>query len=73
MTNTRFHIGQIVTANTNAQGLTKGNEYKIVNVVTQESAFWEYVQYVLAGTADECKDGLLVINNGHVLLNEATA
>lgn len=71
MTNTRFQIGQIVTANTNAQGLTKGNNYKIVDLIQQHATWGTYVQYFLAGNSEECKNGLLVISNGHLILSEA--
>ena len=67
---TYFNEGQTVVANTTAQGMTKGNEYKIVKIIKQEAMWGTYVQYILAGNSQECKDGLLQISNGHLLLNE---
>jgi hypothetical protein len=68
---TAFNEGQTVTANVTAQGMTKGNEYKIVKIIKQEMMWGTFVQYILAGNAQECKDGLLQISNGHILLNGA--
>lgn len=67
MTNTRFQIGQIVTANTNFQGLTKGNNYKITDIAITYEVFGKMVTYYIW---DDATNEELAIRNGHLILSE---
>jgi hypothetical protein len=66
---TTFKIQDQVTSTANAQRLTKGATYTVVNVIRDITPWGTYVKYILAGPG--CEDGLLEITNGHVLLQAA--
>jgi len=70
---TTFSKGQLVKANVTAQGMTKGNTYKIVEIIQRDLMWGSIVTYLIAGNSEECKDGLLHVGNGHLLLSEANA
>jgi hypothetical protein len=64
-----FDIGEVVTANMTAQGMTEGNAYKVIEALKFELASGIYFNYVLGG-----RDGIqLFIRNGHILLDPAEA
>jgi len=65
----KFEIGQEVIATTDSQKLKKGATYLVSNIVSDSTPWGSYVEYHLSGAGAE--DGLLVISNGHILLQAA--
>lgn len=64
---TAFSKGQLVKANFTAQGMTKGNTYKVIDLESLYMPFGTIVTYLI-----EDKDGTkLLIGNGHLLLSAA--
>ena len=61
-----FEIGNKVTANVTAQGMTAGNTYKVVTVDSEYLPFGTFVTY---GITDGTQK--LTIGNGHMLLTKA--
>ncbi len=77
MIETTFTVGQVVRATSNAQGLRKGQTYRIVRVEELPSAFGNFVRYHLrphdwfdASLYDPVNHvtATLPVLNGHLLL-----
>ena len=67
--NTTFKTGDVVQANTTAQGMTKDAEYTIVDVIETRTFAGNFVCYVLNDPSD--LDGMkIAIRNGHLLLSK---
>jgi len=64
--NSKFQIGQEVTAIANAQGLVKGITYQVIQVISEQTPWGSYTDYILSG--GDMKNGLLQVSNGSVLL-----
>lgn len=67
--NTTYKIGQDVIANTEAQGLTKGRQYRIAQVNVDKSA-WNgtFVTYVIEPSFGGGRS--VQVRNGHLILSE---
>lgn len=67
--NTTFKIGDLVQANTTAQGLASDTEYTVLDVIETRFAFGNFVCYVLTDPLD--LDGTkIAVRNGHLLLSK---
>jgi hypothetical protein len=60
---TAFKTGNVVRANLTAQGMTQGNTYIVLEVLTQETPFGGFTTYIIADGNKELRVG-----NGHMLL-----
>ena len=60
---TAFETGNVVRANISAQGMTAGETYIVLDVLTQETPFGGFATYILADRNKELRVG-----NGHMLL-----
>jgi len=69
---TRFKEGQQVRSEVNAQGLTKGKLYEVVNVETQFILGSGYTTYTVIPVmpAGEFTDEEFEVGNGHLVLSE---
>ena len=68
---TRFQVGDLVVSRINEQGLTKGYEYVVVDVITSDLAFGTFVTYVV----EDDEERWFAVGNGHLVLDrtEVTA
>lgn len=64
----KYEIGETVTANVTAQGMTLGESYTVANVIEDLTGWGTYRTYILE-TATGSK---LTIQNGHIILCNAT-
>jgi hypothetical protein len=60
---TAFETGNVVRANLTAQGMTQGNTYIVLEVLTQETPFGTFVTYIIENGTETLR-----IGNGHMLL-----
>jgi hypothetical protein len=60
-----FELGDKVTANMTAQGMTEGEEYTVAEVLKFDLASGVYFNYVL----EDAEGEWLHIRNGHILLD----
>lgn len=71
---TRFQKNQLVRASKQAQGLITGETYRVLDVNESQTAFGNFVTYVLFGPRfdDAAQLGTFAVVNGHLLLTDAT-
>jgi hypothetical protein len=62
---TAFKVGEFVISRINAQGLTQGNLYEVVDVVERHLAFGTFVTYVL----QDDNENRFAVSNGHLVLD----
>lgn len=67
---TRFSVGQLVRSQVSAQGLVKGETYRVVEIDARSTFAGEIVTYFLCAT-NVASAPVLQIGNGHLLLTEA--
>lgn len=73
---TAFVKGQVVRARESVQGMTKGVEYRVVDLHMQSTAFGQFVTYGLTRAERSplvAENRPLFISNGHLLLEAAVA
>lgn len=61
---TRFQVGDLVVSRINEQGLTKGYEYEVVDVITTSYTWGVFVTYVL----EDDEGRRFAVGNGHLVL-----
>ena len=64
----KYEVGETVTANITAQGMTEGQSYTVVKTIEDLTGWGTYRTYILA---DE-NGTTLQIQNGHIILCNAT-
>jgi hypothetical protein len=65
---TKFTAGQEVIATATAQGMSRFAKYIVIEVKEHETAFGNFVTYVLL---DEIESRCFGVSNGHLLLVDA--
>jgi hypothetical protein len=71
MNATMFQVGQTVVAQTSAQGLRKGEQYRVSDVKTNPTFFGTFVTYVVASLRPTEPGFEWEVVNGHLLLSAA--
>lgn len=71
---TAFQQGQIVRSRVTAQGLVKGDLYRVTSVGTWHSPFGTFVTYFVQpvdSATEQAKQESLPVGNGHLVLEVA--
>lgn len=67
----KWEIGQLVESLVDAQGMTKGARYRVVDLETRSTLAGKFSTYYLAGEHDRSGGASLAIHNAHLVLKGA--